>query len=109
MPLCEALSGLVAHQLAVEILERSVSEGALQEDLARSGAQQVFASDDFSYPHLLVINDNRELICGHVITTPHDKISEITARDELLWTKPPINERDRLVIGHAEPPIQPCG
>ena len=84
VPFGQADAGMVGNQGAMIELRGKQPQGSIEKDLASSGLEQVFATDDFRDGHGGIIHDDSELIGGQIIVTPNDEISEIASGDELL-------------------------
>ncbi len=71
--------------------------------------QQVFAADNFSDLHGVIVGDDRQLVRRKSILAPNDEVAEVAAGDALDAAHSQIGEDDRLLVGHAEPPIHSAG
>ncbi len=92
MALCEAAAFGVAEEGAVVPGRRREMEGAVEEDLAECGLEEVFAADDFADAHGGVIGDYRELIGGDVVFSPYYEIAEVAAGYGALVPCPSVVE-----------------
>jgi hypothetical protein len=80
----EAGAGGVFDQRAVTELRSGQAEGAIQQQLARGGAQQVFAANHFRDAHGGVIHHDGQLVRGRIVETPDNEVAKVLAGDELL-------------------------
>ena len=108
-PLCKTLAMLVAQQITVVPGGRFVAERSLQQDLARCGAQQIGATNNFGDLHGGVVNHDCELIGGHIVTAPDEEVSKIAASRKALIAKVEIGERDLIAIRDIKAPIHAGG
>ena len=108
MALGQTNVSVVAQQGAMEILGRRGAQGVEEQKLTRCALQQVGAAYDFGNFHGSIVNRNRELIRGYIVTPPNNEVAEILAGDETLWALPEIVELEQFVIGHLKSPIHSC-
>lgn len=47
----------------------------LQINLRRRGIDQIGAANNFSDPHIMIINHNTEMVGGNIVTAMNDKIT----------------------------------
>ena len=95
----------VPYQFAMEIVRCGVPECAHQQQLPRCGLQQIRAPHDFRDHHRRVVDHDRELLSGNIVTPPDQKIAEITAHDIALPAQIQIRELNLLAVGNAKPPV----
>ena len=105
----EAHTEPIAHEVAVVIPRRRQSKGTDQQQLSRRGFEKVRAAYDFGNLHRGVVGDNRELIRGHIIATPHDEIAEVATGDVALRSEMRVVEADGFAIGNAKAPVHTGG
>jgi hypothetical protein len=84
---------------------RNQTEGAIQQDLASGGLEEIVASDYFCDLHGGIVHDHSQLIRGKAIMAPDYEIAEIPAGNEFLRTVETIREANGFAIGNVETPI----
>lgn len=104
MPLGQALTAFIHHQMAVKKFRRAESKRAVEEELARGGNEQVGAAHHFRDPHGRIVHHHGELVGRHAVAAPHDEVAELLSRDEGLRTEVPVDEGNGFSIGDAEAP-----
>jgi hypothetical protein len=105
VPLGQSNSGFIAHQFAVVVGRRCNGQCTKKQNLSRRRFQKVGAAHDFADSHVCVIDNDGELISGHVVSPPHDKISEILSGGPHVRPEVPIRKTNLFSIWNAEPPI----
>jgi len=103
---CEANSGIVGHQGAMEEGGRLKPERAIEQNLPRGGKQQVCPAHHFGDPHRGIVHDHGELIGRNSVMPPGHKITEILSSDEMLRAEVSVHERNRFTVRDAKAPIQ---
>jgi hypothetical protein len=98
----EAGAVLVGEEVSVEVGGRGEVEGALEEELAGGGLEQVAATDYFGDLGVSVVDYTGELVAGEAVLSPDQEVSEVFARGERLWAEVLVFEADRFVVGDAE-------
>ncbi len=73
--------------------------------MARSGAQQIGATNNFRDPHGSVVDYYSELIGGNVVTAPDEEVAEVVAGHIGLLAEMEIGEGDALTIWDAKTPV----
>ena len=68
MALGEALAGFIEHEVAVIEVRDGKPEHAIEQNLPRGGFEQIGAADNFCDAHVCIVNDDRQLIGGNVVT-----------------------------------------
>jgi len=97
---------IVGEERAVEESGWRPIEGAIEQELAGGGNEEISAADDFGDAHGVVIHGNGKLIGGEVIVAPDHEVTEIDSGGELPRSEVPVDECDRFAIGDAKAPIQ---
>src|SRR6185437_14604111 len=95
----------IHDQVAVEPCGRPQRERAVEQNLARSGFEQVRAAHYFGDGHCRIVGYAGKLIAGQAIAPPHDEIAEIDAGDEALRSQVGIRKLYRFAIGYEESPV----
>src|ERR1700730_12950505 len=98
----EADSCGVGEQAGVEVRGGGEVEGALEEDLARGGFEQVTAADYFGYIHGGVVDYAGELVAGDSVLAPDEEVAEVLAGGEGAEAEGAIFERNGLAVGDEE-------
>jgi hypothetical protein len=106
----EADALVVSEKLGVEVGWRGKIEGALEEDLAGSGFEEVAAADYFGDGGVGIVDDTGELIAGEtgivrIIAkgfTPDEEVAEVFACSEGLRAEVAICEGYRCAVGNSE-------
>jgi hypothetical protein len=84
---------------------RYKAEGAVQEQLPRRGSKQVRPSHHLAYLHGGIIRHDSQLVRGHAIVTPDDKVTKIPTRCKGAGPAMSVGEEHRFPIRHTEPVI----
>lgn len=105
MALGEALTFVVQYEIAVVEGGNGKPKGTVEQDLASSGFEEIFAADDFGDGHFGVVDGDCELVRGDVVAAPDDKVAEVTASSEGLWAEMLVDESDSFAVWHAEAPV----
>jgi len=100
----EARARIVDDEMAVVKSWRSPAQGAIQEQLAGGGLQQIRAADDFGDSHFGIVDGDGELICRHVIVAPDDEVAEIAPCAESLMAEMKVEKTELLAIRHSTTP-----
>src|ERR1700730_2832778 len=98
----EADSCGVGEQAGVEVRGGGEAEGALQEDLAGGGFQEVAAADDFGDAHGGVVDYAGELVAGDSVFTPDEEVAEVFAGGERLGAEGAVFGGYGLAVRDAE-------
>jgi len=53
-----------------------ISQYLLQIYLRRRGIDQIGATNNFSDPHIMIINHNTEMVGGNIVTAMNDKVTD---------------------------------
>lgn len=101
----QANTGCVGDEGAVEPGGTREAEGALEEDLAGGGLEQVGSANNLGDAHGFVVGYAGELVAGHAVATPDDEVAEVDAGDEALRAEVEVEELDGFAVGHAEAPV----
>jgi hypothetical protein len=101
----EASAVLVREQLGVEVNGRWEVEGALKEELAGGGFEEVAAADYFGNLHVCVVDDAGELVAGEAVLAPDEEVAEVFARGKGLGTQANVCEGYRCAVGDTEPVV----
>ncbi len=109
MALGEALAVVVHDERAVEPGGDGITEGAIEQNLAGSGFEQVGAADDFGDAHGVVIDDAGELVAGQAVAPPDDEVAEVNAAGEGLRAEVLVVEGDDFAVRNAEAPVEVVG
>ena len=104
MALGEAAAVGVAHEGEMAPRRWGGAECAVDEELARGGAEEILAAHDLGDRHRDVVGDDREFICRDVVAAPDHEVAEVLARGERLRAAHRVVEADRLAVRHAEAP-----
>lgn len=100
----QALPGGISHQSAVIKIWRSQVQSPVKEQLAHGGFQQISAAHYFSDLQRRVIYHTGELIRGHIVRSPDDKVAEIFASHEGLQAEVGVGKGDSFVVRNAKAP-----
>ena len=100
----------VAHELAMEVGGGGVAEGALEEDLAGGGLEEVAAADYFGDVDEGVVDYAGELVAreadvggvGGERLAPDEEVAEVDGGGEGLRAGVEVGEGDGGVVGSAE-------
>src|ERR1035441_3923912 len=95
----------IHHQTAVKPGGIVVSQGAIEQDLAGGGLEQVGATHHFRDAHGRVVGHTGKLVAGHSVAPPDDKVSKVAAGHKALRTQVAILKLDRFAVGDAESPV----
>jgi hypothetical protein len=98
----EAGAVFVGEQTGVKVGRSGEVKGALEEDLAGGGFEQVAAADYFGNVGVGVIDDAGELIAGETVLSPDKEVAEVFAGGEGLWAEIFVLEADCLAVRNAE-------
>ena len=101
----EALAVVVEHERGVVVGGRGVAEGAEEEELAKGGADEIGAADDFGDAELGVVDGAGELVAGGVVFAPDEEVAEVAAGDGALGAAAGVGEKDFFAVGDAEAPV----
>ena len=101
----ETNPGFVSDEWAMVKGGRVESEGAIEQELTRSGSKEVFSADYLSDFHCSIVHDDSQMIRGNIVVAPNDKISEVNTGSESLRAVMAIGESDCFAIGNAEAPV----
>ena len=101
----EALAMVVEHERGVVVGGRGVAEGAEEEELAKGGADEIGAADDFGDAELGIVDGAGELVAGGVVFAPDEEVAEIAAGDGALGAAAGVGEKDFFAVGDAEAPV----
>ena len=80
-------------------------EGAIQEQLAAGGGQEIRAANDFSDLHFSVIHRAGELIAGKIVSSPDKEVSKIATSSLFMRAESFIVEADFLSVWNAKAPV----
>ena len=105
MPFGQPHACLIAHQITVIIVRHRQPERPKQKNLPRSRLQQIRPAHDFGDAHRGIVNDHSQLVGGHIVAPPNNKIPKIAPRDKPLRSEMQIVKTNLLAIRHAKPPI----
>lgn len=81
-----------------------MAERPIQKELAKGAGDEVTTAHDFRDLHRTIIHRTRELIARQIVAPPHEKISEIHARDRRLSRTRAIAKLHPLARRHAKSP-----
>jgi hypothetical protein len=98
----EAVALSVEHEWGVEVGGGWEVQGALQEDLAGGGFEEVAAADYFGDAGVGVIDDAGELVAGEVVFAPDEEVAEVDACGKGLGAEVLVVEADDFAVGDAE-------
>lgn len=101
----EAHAGGVEHQRGVKKLRRRHAEGAENEQLAKGAFHEVGPADDFGDPEIGVVHGAGELVAGHAVFAPDEKVAEVAAGGSGLGTEGVVVKREGFAVGDAEAPV----
>ena len=101
----EALAVVVEHERGVVVGGSGVAEGADEEQLAKGGADEIGAADDFGDAEFGVVDGAGELVAGGVVFAPDEEVAEVTAGDGALRAAAGVVEMDFFAVGDAEAPV----
>src|ERR1039458_2280026 len=97
---------VVIHDQPAVIPEGVVEpKGAVKQNLARGGLQQVGATNHLSNSHGCLAGHAGNLIAWTPATPPDHKISKVLTGHKSLLSQVPILELDRFAVGNAETPV----
>ena len=80
------------------------AQSLIKQELSGGRFEQVLASNNFADLHGGIIDNHGELVRGHIVMPPDNKIAEIRAGHKLLRTVITVDERDCFGVG-SEPPV----
>lgn len=109
MALGEAAAVVVDDELAVEPCGDGIAKGAVEEDLAGGGFEEVGAANDFSDAHGVVVDDTGELVAGNAVAPPDDEVAEVDSSGKALRAEVFIMKGDDLAGRDAEAPVEAEG
>ena len=98
----EADAALVGEEMGVEVGGCGKEKGALQEDLAGGGFEEVAAADYFGDVGVGVVDHTGELVGRQAVFAPDEEVSEVGPGFEGLWAEVFIFEADNRFVGNAE-------
>jgi hypothetical protein len=98
----ESEAVFVAEEMGVEVAGCREVEGALEEDLARGGFEEVGTTDYFGDLGVGVVDDAGQLVAGDIVATPDEEVAEVFASGEGLRTEVEVGEDDGFAFGDAE-------
>lgn len=101
----EADAGLVEHERGVVVARGRRAEGAEDEELAERAFHEVGAADDLGNAKIGVVDGAGELVAGHAVFAPDEKVAEIAAGRRGLRAERGVVEGERFPIGHAQAPV----
>src|ERR1019366_7439706 len=87
------------------VTKTRITQRAHQQQLPRCRLQQIRAPYDFRDPQGRVVDHDRELVSGNIVTPPDEKIAEVTTCDVALPAEIQIREFNHLALGNAKPPV----
>src|SRR4051812_8616365 len=105
----EAVACGIGDERAVIPRGRGEREGAVEQELAGGGADEVGSANNFGDMHGGVIDDHGELVGGNIVSSPDEEVAEIASGDETLRTEVLVVEAYYFAIRHAESPVHSCG
>ena len=83
-----------------------IAEGAEDENLSKGGLDEISPTDHFGDVHLCIVDRACQLVAGHVVFPPNEKIAEIAACDRTLLAALEVIECNLLLVGHAKSPVR---
>lgn len=101
----ESAAVLIDGQLAVIPGRVWVTEGAVEEDLAGCGYQQVGPSDDLGDVHGEIVGDAGELVAWNLVATPDEEVTEVEPSGEGLKAEVGVVEFDDFSVRDAKTPV----
>lgn len=69
----------VGEEMGVEVGGRWEVEGALEEELAGGGFEEIAAADYFGDVCVGVVDDTGQLVAGEAVLTPDEEVAEVFA------------------------------
>ena len=96
---------VIQHERAMVKLRRRMAKGAIQEQLAGGGFEQVLPTDNFSDAHGVVIDNRGKLIGWYIIVTPNHEITKVFPRNQSLRPTLSVNKRNVFGVRDAETPV----
>ncbi len=101
----EALAVFVVKQRTVVEGGLGFAEGAVEQELATGGGEEIGAADDFGDAHRRVIDGAGQLIAGEVVFAPHEEVAEIATGGFGVRAGASVEEGDVRALGNTEAPI----
>ncbi len=101
----EAHAGGVQHQRGVEKLRSGSVKRAEEQELAKGAFHEVSPANDFGDPEIGVVHGAGELVAGHAVFAPHEKVAEVAAGGSGLGAEAVVVKREGLAGGDAEAPV----
>jgi len=81
-------------------------ERAIQQYLPGGADEQVLPANNLGNLHGRIIDHAGQLVCGHIVAAPDDKIAEVFAGGETLFAKISVHEGDGFAVRHAKTPAE---
>lgn len=85
------------------------AQNSNQQKLSRRRLQQIGATHDLRDLHRRIVNHNRQLVRRDIIAAPDDEVTEVTPRDQPLWSEAQVIEANLLTVPDAKAPVNPGG
>ena len=100
----------VQHQGQVQVARGGQAQRALQQDLARSGVEQVGAADDVGDALVGVIHHHRQLVGPVAVGATQDEVADLGGQVLLVAPLQAIVEADPEAVGYPQAPgrAPPC-
>ena len=98
----EADAVVVGEKFGVEVGWRGKIEGAVEEDLAGSGFEEVATAQYFGDGGVGVVDNAGELVARETVLAPDEEVAEIFACSEGLGAKVAICEGYRCTVGNSK-------
>ncbi len=105
----KALSGGVCDKGTVIPQWRRETEGAVEQELAGGGPDEIGTANNFRDAHGGVIDDDGELVGGDIVSPPDEEVTEIATSDKALRAEVLVEELDGFSVGHSESPVHADG
>lgn len=94
----EADALVVGEELGVEVFGSGEIEGALEEDLAGGGFEEVPAADYFGDSSVGVVDYTGELVAGKGVLSPDEEVAEIFSSGEGMGAEVFVFEADDSAV-----------
>lgn len=80
------------------------AEGAVQEELAGGGEEEIGPADDFGDLMRCIVDNTGELVAWQLVRAPDDEVAKVASGNEGLGPEVGVVEFDGFAVGDAESP-----
>ena len=109
MALSQAAAVVIDHQAAVVPRRILESQGAIEQDLARGGLEQIGAAHHFGDAHGGIVDRAGKLVAGASVAPPDYEVAKIHAGHKTLRAQVAVDKLDHFAVAHAEAPVDAFG